>query len=421
MRPATVLAVVALLAVAAPAWSQSQQVETLAEVRVHGNYSTPDAEVLRIAGLTIGQPLTTADIEAARKRLEASGRFEEIEIRKRSRSLEDSSDLALIVIVREHPVPDAVMQETPAPLRPFRRLWASGLFLPVLNYTDGYGFTYGARFTFVDVLGRGSRLSTPLTWGGTRRAAAETEWAISRGPIDRLAASASIWQRTNPFYERDEDRRELTLGMSRAIARALRVGVHGAYGNVAFADLDERLGSYGASITLDTRQDPVFPRNAVFADVRWTALDPSISRHANTYLFDARGYRAFLGQSVVSVRGQYGAADAPLPPYARWLLGGASTVRGYRAGTDSGDSFAALSVELRVPLTSPLGISHAGYSVFADFGRAWDYGARFSGARWRRGVGGGLFFLASVFQLNLDVAVREGGGVRAHFGTGLQF
>ena len=90
-------------------------------------------------------------------------------------------------------------------------------------------------------------------------------------------------------------------------------------------------------------------------------------------------------------------------------------------GAYSGDNFAAMSVELRVPLTSPMGISRAGYSVFADAGRAWNYGDRFSDARWRRGIGAGVFFLASVFQLNLDVAVREGGGVRAHFGTGLQF
>jgi outer membrane protein assembly factor BamA len=96
-------------------------------------------------------------------------------------------------------------------------------------------------------------------------------------------------------------------------------------------------------------------------------------------------------------------------------------VRGYRTGSYSGDSFAAASLELRVPLTSPMGISRAGYSIFVDAGRAWDHGTRFSDARWRRGIGGGLFFLASVFQLNLDVAVREGGDVRAHFGTGLQF
>jgi len=199
------------------------------------------------------------------------------------------------------------------------------------------------------------------------------------------------------------------------------VGLHGAYGKVSLGVLDEQVGSYGASLTLDTRQDPVFPRNALFADARWTAIDPSVSRHANTYRLDARGYLALIGQSVVSLRGQYAAADAPLPTYERFLLGGASSVRGYRTGSYSGDSLAAASVELRVPLTSPMGISRAGFSLFADAGRVWDHGTTFSDAPWRRGAGAGLFFLASVFQLNLDVGVRQGGGVRAHFGTGLQF
>ena len=390
-------------------------------MRVHGNHTTPNAEVLRIAGLSVGQPVTAADIEAARRRLDASGRFEDVEIRKRSRSMDESGEVAVIVIVREHPIPDTALQETPAPLRPLKRLWASGMFLPVLNYTDGYGFTYGARFTFVDLLGSGSRISLPLTWGGTRRAAAEIDRTIRRGPIDRITGSVSVWQRTNPFYEQDEDRQEVTAGISRGLGRAVRVGLFGAYGTVGQGDLDEDVGSYGASVTFDTRQDPVFPRNAVFADLRWTVIDPSISRRAATYRVDARGYRGFVGQSVVSVRGQYDAAGAPLPPYERFLLGGAATVRGYRTGSYSGDNLAAASLELRVPLTSPMGISRAGFSVFADAGRVWDRGTSFSDAPWRRGVGGGLFFLASVFQLNLDVGVRQGGDVRAHFSTGLQF
>ena len=414
-------AVLTLMAFIGAGLPVAAQTETLAEVRVHGNHTTPDADVLRIAGLSVGQTLMAADVEAARKRLEASGRFEGVEIRKRSRSLEESGEVALIIIVREHPVPEASLQDTPAPLRPFRRLWSSGMFLPVFSYQDGYGFTYGARFTFVDLLGRGSRISLPLTWGGTKRAAAEIERPISRGPIDRLTGAASVWRRTNPFYEQDEDRQELMAGASRAIARVVRVGVRGGYGNVTFGGVEEQLGWYGADLTMDTRQDPVFPRNAVYAEARWTSLRPSVSGRANSYRVDARGYRGFIGQSVVSVRGQYGASDAPLPLYERWLLGGAQNVRGYRPGSYSGDNLAAASLELRVPLSSPLGISRAGFSVFADAGRVWDHGAAFSDAAWRRGVGGGFFFLASVFQLNLDVGVREGGDVRVHFSTGLQF
>ena len=57
------------------------------------------------------------------------------------------------------------------------------MFLPILNYADGYGFTYGGAFSTVDLLGAGERLSVPLTWGGTRRAALELERTFKRGPL----------------------------------------------------------------------------------------------------------------------------------------------------------------------------------------------------------------------------------------------
>ena len=96
-------------------------------------------------------------------------------------------------------------------------------------------------------------------------------------------------------------------------------------------------------------------------------------------------------------------------------------MRGYEAGRESGDNLMAASAELRVPLNSPLKISRAGISLFVDRGRVWDHGARASDSPWRTGGGVGFFFLASLFQVNADVAVRDGGGVRVHVSTGLQF
>jgi len=393
--------------------------EVLREVRVHGNHTTPDAEVLRIAGLAIDQPLLPPDLAAALTRLRGSGRFDDVEFRKRSRSLDDTGDVALIILVREHPVPDEVIATTPAPLRPFRRLMASGMFLPVFGYSDGYGFTYGARFTFADTLGRGGRLSVPLTWGGTKRVALEADRPLSRGPFDRLTASASIWSRENPYFELDEDRRELTVGASRAMG-PVRVGLLAGYARVGFGAPDETVGWYGATVALDTRSDPVFPRNAVYAETGWTALRPS-GDNVNRYRADVRAYRGVFGQSVLCLRAQFDGADGRLPAFERPLLGGAGSVRGYRAGAFSGDNLAAGSIEVRVPVSSPMGIARAGFTVFGDVGRTWDHGDRFGDAPWRRGAGAGVFLLASVFQLNLEVGVRQGGGARVHFTTGVQF
>ncbi|RPJ63793.1 MAG: FtsQ-type POTRA domain-containing protein [Acidobacteria bacterium] len=393
----------------------------LAEIRIHGNHTTPDAEVLRLAGLTLGQSVTATTIAQAAERLRHSGRFDEVEVRKRYRSLTDVSEVALVLVVREHPVPDDPLDPTPALVKPVKRLWASGMVLPVLQYTDGYGFTYGARVSFVHLFGRDGRLSVPGTWGGTKRVAGEFDKRIRKGPVDLVEAGVALSRRTNPHYDIEEDRGDAWARASGRIAGGLRAGVRATTANVTFGTLDERASSFGAEVSFDTRHDPVFPRNAVYARASWDALDHSISPGANVFLAEARGYIGLVRQTVLSVRWIYDGSDTPLPAYERRLLGGAGNLRGYRAGSFSGDRLMAGTAELRVPLNSPLRIARAGMSVFVDTGRAWDYGSRFEDAPARTGGGVGFFFLASVFQLNVDVAVRSGGGVRAHFSTGLQF
>jgi outer membrane protein assembly factor BamA len=239
--------------------------------------------------------------------------------------------------------------------------------------------------------------------------------------VDRLTGGVQIWRRENPFYDRHERRSGGWFGVSGRIAGPVRAGVRGALEDVGFDTLDERLSSYGGEVSLDTRHDPVFPRNAVYARAGWEALRPAVSLDANRRTAEARGYLGLLGQSVLSLRWQYSGADEPLPLYERALLGGAGTVRGYRLGVESGDNLMAVSAEVRVPLSSPLGISRAGVSVFADRGKVWDHGRPMRDSPWRTGGGVGFFFLASLLQLNADVAVRQGGGARLHVSTGLQF
>ena len=45
------------------------------EVRVHGNHTTPNADVLAIIGEVVGQPATDALVAEVTTRLEKSGRF----------------------------------------------------------------------------------------------------------------------------------------------------------------------------------------------------------------------------------------------------------------------------------------------------------------------------------------------------------
>ena len=114
-------------------------------------------------------------------------------------------------------------------------------------------------------------------------------------------------------------------------------------------------------------------------------------------------------------------SDTALPPFERALIGGASPVRGSRFGYASGDNMAVGSIELRVPFSSPLSVGRVGFNVFADVGAAYDRGTAMADADYQWGYGAGLFFSATVFKLNLDIATDGEGHTRAHLASGCRF
>ena len=132
-----------LVAASARAQEPAAQAEHLASVRVHGNYATPDDVVLSLAGFTIGQALTPESIADARRRLDASGRFDGVDIRKRYQSLSDPTAVALVIVVQER---EGATPDDPLP-GPMRRFTGRLMFLPILTFEDGYNFTYGGRVT----------------------------------------------------------------------------------------------------------------------------------------------------------------------------------------------------------------------------------------------------------------------------------
>ena len=94
------------------------------EVRVHGNHTTPDADVLAIVGEIVGKPATDALIAEITQKLERSGRFDGVEIRKRFRSIDNPDDVLLMVMVDEFPGIDEFDLKPPNPMQ---RFVASGM------------------------------------------------------------------------------------------------------------------------------------------------------------------------------------------------------------------------------------------------------------------------------------------------------
>ena len=248
---ALVLALLCGLAAGRTAWTQG--VLVIEDVRVHGNHSTPDEEVLRIAAITLGVPLVPGVVDAAQARLVDSGRFASVEIRQRRRSIEDPSRVALIILVAEHasvrPVVDIGVPAIPGVLG---RLRSQTMFLPILSIDDGYGLTYGLRTSFVGGRQSTTRLSVPASWGGTRQLALEAEKTFAQargdsspqqgaGPVPaapspatagrgltRLRGSTGLWRQEHPYFEQGQFRRYVDGEISHRLRPAFGFGATAA-------------------------------------------------------------------------------------------------------------------------------------------------------------------------------------------------
>jgi hypothetical protein len=398
----------------------AQTGEVIGEVRVHGNHTTPDADVLALADLQVGSAVSDATLRAAAERLDRSGRFDHVEVRKRFRSIDNPSDILVIILVDEV----AGISEDDLMPGPFRRLRSLGMWLPVLDYADGYGFTYGARVTFVDALGKRSRVSAPLTWGGERKAAVEVDHTFERGPLSRLEGAASVTRRVNPHFDVADTRVEVRARAERAITSWLRIGGGARHTRVSFDGADESFIAPGIDVLIDTRTDPGYPRNAVHLAAGVEQLRFDGGHDVARWTTDLRGFVGLFGSTVLALRAATVTARASLPPYEQALLGGTSTLRGYDFGYRADDNLAALSAELRVPLTSPLILAKLGVKGFVDAGTVYPHGARLSDQVFDRGAGAGVFMTWTVLRMGLDVAWPIGAPTNRpqwHFGLGVTF
>jgi outer membrane protein assembly factor BamA len=400
--------------------------EVLAEIRVHGNVLTPDAEIRRLAGIDVGAAVTSDTPEQVTTRLKDTHRFERVEVLKRYASIADSTQVLLVVIVDEGPVKLEGLGDVDKPVSVVPRGGLGLMFLPLLDFEDGYGFTYGAQLARPGVAGTGSRLSFPLTWGGDRHAAAQLEKRFDGntglfGVLTRLETGVSISQRTNPYFETDDTRDRVWFRGERSLGNSITAGGTAAWQHVSFGGVTDRFTQFGLDITFDTRLDPMLARNAFYARAAIEHLSFDTATAVNRTDLDVRGYLGLPGQSILVMRAQRQSADTPLPPYLKALLGGMSNLRGFRAGSAIGDTLVAGSLEIRTPLTSPLKIAKFGANAFVDVATVYDTGAHLGDQTFDQGIGAGVWFSAAFFRMSLVVAHGVGAGTRVHFGTTLSF
>lgn len=407
----------ALLATTDVAAQSPTSFEVVTELRIHGNYSVPDADVMRMAGIAPGDSIGPDTIDAIVARLRASERFDDVEVRKRYTSLTRSDDVALILLVHERP---ASVERN----RLMRALYAVSrqtLLVPIVDYSEGHGITYGARFSLVEILGERGRLTVPLTLGGKRQATFELEKRFDVALVHAVRGGVSTSRQENQHYRVVDRRVEAWVGAGWPVASSLRVSAQVSVSDVQFGVIDEQLATYRVGLKIDTRSTIGFPRDAVYVRAVWQWLDPAGGAAVSQRQLDARAFIGLLGQSVLAVRAQYQGASAAVPAYAQPLLGGGGSVRGHRVGVRAGDRLASASAELRLPLNSPMSFGQAGVRLFVDTGAVWDVDAHLRKTGFSRGVGGGVFLGAAFISLQLDLAHDLRGGARLHFATSASF
>jgi outer membrane protein assembly factor BamA len=403
--------------------------QVVAGIQIQGNTATPDEEVRALAGVSVGMPFEDTLPAAVAERLRKSKKFDKVEVLKRFASIEDPSQIMLVIVVDEGPVKIVMTGDPEHPTRVVKKKFPNLLVLPILRREDGYGFTAGARLTLADKLGKQSNISFPLTWGGTKGAAVTLEKRVTSGPFDRYTAGASISRRENLTYQADDDRARVSLRGEREIKHGLRVGLEGGWQRASFEGTADTFAQAGADITIDTRVDPIVPRNAVFVVAgverlafgdgeirafddpkRYTGYQGSVSRTD----LDARGYLGLIRQTVLTGRFLRVDSDRPLPPYLQPEIGGLTTVRGYPAGFAAGDTLVTTSAELVVPLNSPLKFGRIGVTAFTDRGKIYNKPFDYSDAPLLVGYGGSVWFAAAFLRINVAVAHGNGSGTRPH-------
>jgi outer membrane protein assembly factor BamA len=400
---------------------QEPAADVVAEVRVHGNTMTPTADVLSLAALPVGTPYADRLLDEARARLLASGKFDDVQVLKRFASIADPSRILVMIVVDERPA-RIVAGKQPGELPRLvpRRGPRNLMLLPLVEAEDGYGLTYGARVAFVDVGGKQGRVTVPLSWGGTRQAGATFERGFATGLLTRWQAGGEITQRTNPAYEQTDQRQRVWTRAERR-AGPLGLGVTLAHEHVDFAAAVDKITSLAGDVTFDTRVDPFLARNAVYLYGGLTRIRLSPDASVNRGRVEARGYLGVFRRAILVARVEGDSASQALPPYLQPMLGGWSTLRGFKAGSFVGDQRVAGSLELRVPLSSALRVARLGVSAFVDAGASYDVGERIQDQPWQQGSGGAVWVSATAFRFALSVASGRHADTRVNFAMGYGF
>jgi outer membrane protein assembly factor BamA len=401
----------------------------VSQVRVHGNQIATDAEIIALSGVTVGAPVTPTLFADVTKRLLDSNKFDDVQVLERFASISDPTQVVVLIVVNEGPLRLEVPKDPSAPVKTTKRRFSDNLmWIPMVHGEDGYALTVGARIALVNIGGPRNRMSFPLTVGGTKQAGAEFDRTFVQGPLTRIKIATGIAERQNPAFLIDDKRVAAGVRVERAFGPLL-VGGGGGWQRVSFDTDRDNIGAFRGDVSYDTRVDPSFPRNAVYLMASAERLifagppsEPGTSSPITRTRLEGQGYVGFIGQTVIVIRGLREDANRLQPRYLQSILGGWTTLRGFPAGSFTGDTLVTGSLELRVPFSSPQAFIKWGVNFFADHGTIYRADQKLSDATFHTGAGGGVWLAAARVHLGLALAHGLGGnGSHVNFDAGINF
>lgn len=388
---------------------------------VGGESRVRPARIRKIAGLPEGEVFSPAEVARAERRLRRTGTF-------RSAVLEEA----------ERPNADGTLDFNIAVTdRKPRRI----SFGAELSSRDG--ITLSGFWLHRNILGGAEtlRVDGEIAQIGTDgddtdfRFSTRFEKPAAFGPDTLAFAQVELSYEDEPSYL--EKRARLSAGLTHEFSPELKggLGLALAYSRVEDAGGEDEflLLSMPMTLTWDRRENRIDPKDGSYLELGAEPFyETRNSQFGAQLTMDARGYRR-VGRSILAARLQLGTLVGPeaaeIPPDYLFFSGGSGTVRGqpYKAlGVDDGGvtrggrSFAALSAELRVPVTDRIGVvgfADSGYvSPESDFG---------GDGAWHSGAGLGLRYATPIGPIRLDVAAPlsgdTGDGVQVYVGIGQSF
>lgn len=378
-----------------------------------------------IAGLPTGEQFSPATLEQVESRLRKSGVFSSVALTESEVPGPDGTlDMTLSVIeapLRRFGFGAEITSQDGAELSAFwlhRNLWGGGERLRIEGIVGGIGASDGEADITASI-----RLDRPATYN------ADTS-AFALAQLEQLS-------------EVDYDALVFTVGVglsryfSPELSGTAAIELSASEVTDDYATTNYRQLSLPVTFTLDRRDSVADPTRGYWIDLGGTPFLGFSGTGSGAQLqAEARGYRALGDRLVLAGRAQVGSVLGSdileTPREYLFYSGGGGTVRGqpYQSlGVEvlrdgdlisiGGQSFAAVSAEMRFDVTDTIGVV-----AFYDLGFV-GLTSDFGGGDWHAGAGLGLRYATAIGPIRLDLAVPVSGstgeGLQIYLGLGQAF